>query len=197
MPKIVDRQEMQNAILDAAMKTFSRKGYHAATISDVAAEAGLGKGTLYLYFRSKDAMTEALADRHFSALEQRYLDNAECESLEAFLESLRAIASVPAKDADFIRTFFEIFGPSFASDAFSSTVDAFFDRLGHRFAARIAALQQRGEIAAHHDADGLGRALAAMLDGLVLHRGLFRIPPKRYRAMMDDALAMFADGLRR
>ena len=46
MPKIVDRRLMQDTILDAAMRTFARKGYHAATIGDVAVEARLGKGTI-------------------------------------------------------------------------------------------------------------------------------------------------------
>ena len=50
MPKIVDRDEMQQIVLDGAMKAFTTKGYHSATIADVAEAAGLGKGTLYLYF---------------------------------------------------------------------------------------------------------------------------------------------------
>jgi len=196
MPKIVDRQLMQDTILDAAMRTFARKGYHAATIGDVALEAGLGKGTIYLYFKSKEAMTEAMADRHFAALSERWMDDGECASLDDFLEMVRSLADIPAEHAQFIPVFFEIFGPSFASPAFAARVESFFDRLGRHFAARIARLQDKGEIGPHHDPASLGRALASMLDGLILHRGLFAISAKRHRAMITEILRLFEGGLR-
>ncbi|HVB38785.1 MAG TPA: helix-turn-helix domain-containing protein, partial [Vicinamibacterales bacterium] len=40
-------------ILTAARGVFARKGYQAATMDDIAGAAGVGKGTLYLYYRSK------------------------------------------------------------------------------------------------------------------------------------------------
>ena len=196
MPKIVDRRLMQDTILDAAMRTFARKGYHAATIGDVALEAGLGKGTIYLYFKSKEAMTEAMADRHFTALSERWIDDGECATLDDFLGSLKSLADIHAEHARFIPVFFEIFGPSFASQAFAARVESFFDRLGRHFAARIAGLQDKGEIAPHHDSASLGRALAAMLDGLILHRGLFAISAKRQKAMIVEVMRLFENGLR-
>jgi AcrR family transcriptional regulator len=41
-------------ILRAARKVFARKGYADTVVDDIAAEAGIGKGTLYLYFPSKE-----------------------------------------------------------------------------------------------------------------------------------------------
>lgn len=43
-------------ILSAAMKVFARKGFASARVSDVAREAGVADGTIYLYFASKDAI---------------------------------------------------------------------------------------------------------------------------------------------
>src|SRR3954470_22154723 len=40
-------------ILEAARKVFARKGFDQTTVDDIAAAAGVAKGTLYLYFRSK------------------------------------------------------------------------------------------------------------------------------------------------
>lgn len=88
MPKIVDREEMKNGILDAAMRIFAEKGYHAATIADVAAEAGLGKGTLYLYFRNKEAIAEAMVDRHFDAIEERMTARERPNTIARFLDNL-------------------------------------------------------------------------------------------------------------
>jgi len=48
-------------ILEAALTVFSARGFAAAKLDDVAKEAGVSKGTLYLYFASKEALFEAMA----------------------------------------------------------------------------------------------------------------------------------------
>jgi AcrR family transcriptional regulator len=48
-------------ILDAALTVFSARGFAAAKLDDVAKAAGVSKGTLYLYFPSKEALFEAMA----------------------------------------------------------------------------------------------------------------------------------------
>lgn len=45
-------------ILDAAIEVFCVSGYEAASMADVAAKAGVGKGTIYLYFDSKESLFE-------------------------------------------------------------------------------------------------------------------------------------------
>jgi len=47
------REQKRNTIMQAALKIFSRKGYSPAAIEEVAREASIAKGTLYLYFRDK------------------------------------------------------------------------------------------------------------------------------------------------
>ena len=47
-------------LLDAALEVFAEKGFAAARMEDIAARAGAAKGTLYLYFPSKEAVFEAL-----------------------------------------------------------------------------------------------------------------------------------------
>lgn len=54
------RQERVEAILAAALDVFSEKGFAPARLEDVAARAGIAKGTIYLYFPSKEALFEAL-----------------------------------------------------------------------------------------------------------------------------------------
>lgn len=49
-------------ILDAAARVFSEKGFHAATIKDVALAAGVAHGTVYTYFESKEALLLGLFD---------------------------------------------------------------------------------------------------------------------------------------
>ena len=54
MPKKIDKEEKKSNILEASIKVFSKKGVAKAKISDIAEAAGIGKGTIYEYFRSKD-----------------------------------------------------------------------------------------------------------------------------------------------
>ncbi|KAA3609336.1 MAG: TetR/AcrR family transcriptional regulator [Calditrichaeota bacterium] len=53
-PRTVDKSAKKRALLRASMKVFARKGFAKAKMIDIANEAGIGKGTIYEYFRSKD-----------------------------------------------------------------------------------------------------------------------------------------------
>jgi AcrR family transcriptional regulator len=55
-----ERQAKERAILDAALAIFVEQGFASARLDDVAERAGVAKGTLYLYFESKQALFEAL-----------------------------------------------------------------------------------------------------------------------------------------
>ena len=48
------KDEREAAFKRAALKVFSSKGYHRSTMSEIALEAGFGKGTLYWYWKSKE-----------------------------------------------------------------------------------------------------------------------------------------------
>jgi AcrR family transcriptional regulator len=65
-------------ILDAALAVFAQKGFAATRLDDVAAKAGITKGTIYLYFDSKQALFEALA---------RQSVGAQIEQIEAQLKA--------------------------------------------------------------------------------------------------------------
>jgi AcrR family transcriptional regulator len=56
----VEPETRRQAILDAALSVFAERGFEAARLDDVAARAGVAKGTLYLYFRDKEALFEEL-----------------------------------------------------------------------------------------------------------------------------------------
>ena len=47
------KAQKRKNILDAAAKVFSKDGYHQAKVEDIARMAGIGKGTIYLYFENK------------------------------------------------------------------------------------------------------------------------------------------------
>jgi AcrR family transcriptional regulator len=62
-PNVSD--ERKNQIINAAEDVFTQKGFNEARMDDIAEETGLSKGTLYLYFKSKDDLIIAILDRMF------------------------------------------------------------------------------------------------------------------------------------
>ena len=56
-------------LLTAAIAVFARRGYRAAGISDIVSEAGVARGTFYLYFESKAQVFLAIADDFYDRLE--------------------------------------------------------------------------------------------------------------------------------
>ena len=58
-------EERKDQIMNAAEEVFSKKGFSDARMDDIAEETGLSKGTLYLYYKSKDDLIIAILDRLF------------------------------------------------------------------------------------------------------------------------------------
>ena len=63
-----EKQHRMQDILEAAEKVFFTKGYESATMNEIAREADLGKGTLYLYFKGKDDVHRAIVEKGMDIL---------------------------------------------------------------------------------------------------------------------------------
>jgi AcrR family transcriptional regulator len=72
----ISRKESQlqtrERLLDAALQVFSRRGYYAASVDEIAAEAGYSKGAVYSNFSNKEELFLALIDRRFAKDAQEY-----------------------------------------------------------------------------------------------------------------------------
>ena len=72
MPKIINRQEKKELILQAALKVFSEKGFNATKMIDIANQAGIGKGTIYEYFKNKEDILSELFAFLFRDFDQQF-----------------------------------------------------------------------------------------------------------------------------
>jgi len=84
--------DKREAILRSATHVFARKGFFNSKVSDIAAEAGIADGTVYLYFKSKDEILHYIFDRamaDFIAEGKRELEN-----IDGPVERLRRIAEL-------------------------------------------------------------------------------------------------------
>jgi AcrR family transcriptional regulator len=67
-----EKAARREAILEAAKAVFAEKGLRAATMDDIAERAELGKGTLYLHFRSKEDVYAALMQAGLARVAERF-----------------------------------------------------------------------------------------------------------------------------
>jgi TetR/AcrR family fatty acid metabolism transcriptional regulator len=82
--------DKRDRILEAAVKVFARKGYFAARVADIAGQAGVADGTIYLYFRNKEDILVSLFDETMA--EHIEKGREEIATVEGAAARLRVIA---------------------------------------------------------------------------------------------------------
>jgi TetR/AcrR family transcriptional regulator, fatty acid metabolism regulator protein len=93
--------DKRERILAAAERIFARHGFFAARVSEIAKEAGVADGTIYLYFKSKDDLLISLFESRMKqvneALRAAIAGRAPVEQLHAFIRTyLQLVADEPA-----------------------------------------------------------------------------------------------------
>ena len=106
MPNRTDAQEeKRRRLLDAAVRVFARKGYHASRVGDIAEEAGVAHGLLYHYFASKEDVLRAVFRETWRALIET-IRSVE-EAGDSPREQLRKVAEILLRswrrDPDLVR----------------------------------------------------------------------------------------------
>lgn len=74
------KPEKYRHILDAAIRVFARKGFFLARVSEIAREAGVADGTIYLYFHNKDDILISLFEDEMTKIIERVRSEIEKES---------------------------------------------------------------------------------------------------------------------
>lgn len=77
---MLSNEERQKQILDAAAAVIIRIGYDKATMGDIADEAGASRRTVYLHFKGKDELFEALLYREYMQYSETWLEYIEADS---------------------------------------------------------------------------------------------------------------------
>jgi AcrR family transcriptional regulator len=107
-------EDKRRQLLDAAVRVFARKGFHASRVGDIAEEAGVAHGLLYHYFKSKDQVLEAVFHENWSLLIAR-IESVE-ETDEPAADQIRHIAAIVLRTwlhlPDVVRVVIQEFGRS-------------------------------------------------------------------------------------
>jgi AcrR family transcriptional regulator len=180
------------AILDAALETFSSRGYHAASIDEIAQQAGISKALIYEHFPSKKDLHASLLERHVQDIFERLAQSAAGPDpgevrlragVDAFLEWVETHP----------RAFRLLFRDNFEAD-----VAEVLRRLQQQATFAIAGLMASEPIVAQDDLTDMQRRLgvemfAQQLSGAVQSLALWwQEHPKVERPFLVDSVMDFA-----
>jgi AcrR family transcriptional regulator len=174
MPKITQAQRdtRRQQILDAALKCFSRDGFHNTTTADIVRESGVSQGTLYLYFANKDEMIAALADDRrrneafLNALAQREQDPI--RGLLALIE-LHGSGLIEASLLDARRVGVQGWAEALRNPRIHDSVVGGIATVRAAIVRLVERGQHTGQIRPEIDPAAVARTLIAVFQGLVLH----------------------------
>lgn len=173
MPRVTEatRVEHRRRLLEAATAEFGAKGFDGARIDDISLAAGLGKGTIYNYFESKqEVFREAVAAWFARIVEELEPVPADAPIREQLLSILRTDLKVSAEIEEFARVMYrEALRPS--RDEVAALLPA-VDPSDEALEAVIARGQESGEIRADRSAAELTRVLRSLVSGLIFERWL-------------------------
>ena len=173
MPKVSQEHSdmQQRAILDAAIRCFARTGFHRTTMRDVVRESGMSAGALYLYFKSKEELIEAIAEnRHLrerqwisSALNQDDLSG----SLRALIHSF-AGALMDRGEQQERRLSVQLWAESLQDPKIRQSVLSGLSTPTDLLTRFFKAVQKQGKLPKSLDCHAASRVLVAFYQGLVL-----------------------------
>jgi TetR/AcrR family transcriptional regulator, transcriptional repressor of aconitase len=173
MPKVSREHSasQRKVILNAAIRCFATKGFHRTTMRDVVRESGMSAGALYLYFRSKNELIEAIADsRHLreriwitSALQQ---DDPPA-GLQALLQSFARVLKDREEQQE-RRLAIQLWAESLLDPKIRASVLAGVETPTDLITAFLKSAQRKGSLSKSLDCRAASRVLVALYQGLVL-----------------------------
>jgi len=129
-PKPDVSEERKDQIMNAAEEVFTRKGFSNARMDDIAEETGLSKGTLYLYYKSKDDLIIAILDRIFQR-EFRTFENLDLASMSA-TDAIWTFTETTSKDVKMMMRLlpitYEFMGLAFRNKFVQKTFKIYLNR---------------------------------------------------------------------
>ena len=176
MPKVTDEhiEARRSQIVMAACKCFSRKGFRQTTVRDICEEAKLSAGAVYGYFKSKDEITEALAEigrrNTRSMLESTLVDGETAlQSIDRVLTA--AIGFIDSKEAgESLRLDVGLWGEAVHVPLIRKLLVDAMASTGGLFVELVRRGQRDGEIAPELDPESAARVLVAQVMGLVVQK---------------------------
>lgn len=166
MPRLTQRtRDARRAqILDAARRCFARTGFHATSMQDVFAEAGLSAGAVYSHFSGKDEIVAAIADDVIDRI------TATADALTGTPEPLADVLGrvfTALQAADIAPIAITVWGEAIHDPAYGGLLARRYRRMRDGFVPLVSAHQRRGTIDPDVAAEDVATLLTGMAQGFV------------------------------
>jgi TetR/AcrR family transcriptional regulator, fatty acid metabolism regulator protein len=196
-PKGAPPPGKRERILDAAVKVFAAEGFYNAKVAQIAHEAGVADGTIYLYFKSKDDLLISLFEDRMEGINANLRAALEASTNSA--EKLRAVVRLHLDLIEQNRHMAEVICVELrqSSKFIKEYANPKFGEFLRLIAGAISDGQKSGELRADLDPPVIARAMFGALDELALAwlvRGKDRIDLPR---TVEQMSTLFIEGLRK
>lgn len=175
-------------ILDAARRCFIRNGFHATSMQDVLAEAGLSVGAIYRYFKGKDDIIAAIAAEALAEVATAFAtyDGDEPPPLDDIVDLVLQVEKPPlAGSPESARLLVQIWSEALRSPALATQLADVMAGARDVVGGLVVRHQERGLLRADIPAEQVARVLIALVNGFMVQRAVFGL---------DDAVG-FRNGL--
>lgn len=197
MPKVTDehRHARREQILDAGMQCVAAEGFHKTTMAHVIQASGLSAGAVYGYFRSKDELILAIADRALGYVDQAIGDLLTRDPVPSPVEVIEHMAAVVvervgAAPVDLTRVIVAAWAEAVRDDAVRAAFASRIEVVRSKFAGVIVAQQVAGMVDPAADPLMVAKSLFGVMPGFILQRLVVRdVTPQEYAAGYAAVLA--------
>ncbi|MCD4651056.1 MAG: TetR/AcrR family transcriptional regulator [Candidatus Cloacimonetes bacterium] len=186
-----EKKKKINAIISAAEKIFFEKGFHRATIEEIAALAGMAKGTIYNYFSSKSELCLAICHTIMRRLKNRFLRISESKQtglvclLELIDDNYRYFKRYP-KHFQVIQTFAMHRNECDSSREMFREMQNEIDAINSIFVQVIKEGQKDGSISKRYGAEILAATLWGNVTGILIRQPIVTLKKEKNFAFLPD-----------
>jgi AcrR family transcriptional regulator len=181
-------------LLAAASRVFARAGYHGASMSEIAAEAGFSKGALYWSFASKEELFFALLDELDEQLRALIAASASLpQEQERTGELSRGISAVLTDARDLVLLFHEYSALAVRDPKVAERYAQRNARLRAEIAAAVRLRHATIDVPLTMSAESLATALIALVDGLSIQQ--LTEPDAVPEELFGQIAALIEDGM--
>lgn len=201
-----EREKRRQQIMAAAKRVFSSKGFKRTTIEDIAKEAELSPGTLYLYFKNKDDLYASLSLRilQYLLIRMEHVISERGSSVLQKMEALKhAMYDVYEFDPLILLNMFHLHTTGEILSKLSPELLSEIDELSSKSLEAMAEIMEEGikkGIFINKKPSALSNILWSMFSGIVLweqRRALLSGDKNRLKNIFDTAFEIFINGIKR
>lgn len=193
-PKPVDKEEKKAFIANCALKVFRQKGFSETTVEEIAFEAGIGKGTVYEYYKSKEEIVLKIFDDFFNSEEEKLetVKSIDTNAKEGIKKLLQSSFGRLEFYSEVIPVYFEFWSSSTGRAlGLNKKMSGRFEKIAIQVYKYLQKGKKNGEFSRTIDSRALSAIFVSSMDGLILYYALYRPKKKIFSRQIKETENMF------